>query len=838
MDHITTPKVDNVRLLDRLNPPTPSTSGGSGAANAASRLAAASSRDGDAIGTLYLTTTHLIFVDSQRSKPETWVSLLHIESVEKLPLTTQGCPLSIKCKNFLSLSFIIPKERECHEMVISLTKLSKPRALQELYAFSYNDPTQVKGQGWDFFDLQAEYLRMEVPNDQWKMTELNFNYDWSPTYPRQLFVPASASNQVLVGSAAFRSKGRLPVLTYLHNDKMAAICRCSQPLSGFQKRSLEDEKLLQEILRANPASTFMYVVDTRPKINAMANRASGKGYESEDNYTDIKFKFSGVENIHVMRSSLQKLLEACELRQPTMSAFLAGVDASGWLKHIQAILKTSHFIASAVAVEHISVLVHCSDGWDRTAQTCALSQVMLDPYYRTIQGIQALIEKDWLSFGHKFNDRCGHLLGSGDAKEVSPVFTQFLDCLYQMQTQFPQAFEFNESFLLLLHDHVYSCQYGTFLGNSDKQRRDEYLSTRTYSLWGYIHAHRHSDALYNPLYKAEAVSKTGSNFLFPDTSSQAIKLWTGMYNRFDIGLHPLEPVGAIVGAVKDHVASLQDHAQHLRNRMTQIKTALNDKKRRARGGSGGSAVAASTAKTAFIGAASASSGKENNNASAKFRNQPSIDGPPVRLLSAVSLEDSNSSLSSSREEDFDGGGVSGVGAASAAAATGDWGPQKRPLAVGNGKTMATTPKNKAALVVCPLGGPLCDPSPSSAVNPPHPLDASHVSSSSSTSSPAADNNADNNDNEFLSFSSSDLANEIDSIAIDWRHFRHATGCPACGCSGLESRSDATSSSRHCWSCGDIFCPRCTGVATVLPGHASRRPAPVCKPCQRDFTFDI
>ena len=46
---------------------------------------------------------------STRSKPETWVSLLHIESVEKLPLTTQGCPLSIKCKNFLSLSFIIPK---------------------------------------------------------------------------------------------------------------------------------------------------------------------------------------------------------------------------------------------------------------------------------------------------------------------------------------------------------------------------------------------------------------------------------------------------------------------------------------------------------------------------------------------------------------------------------------------------------------------------------------------------------------------------------------------------------------------------------------------------------
>ena len=36
----------------------------------------------------------------------------------------------------------------------------------------------------------------------------------------------------------------------------------------------------------------------------------------------------------------------------------------------------------------ISVLVHCSDGWDRTAQTCSLSSLILDPYYRTIAGFQ------------------------------------------------------------------------------------------------------------------------------------------------------------------------------------------------------------------------------------------------------------------------------------------------------------------------------------------------------------------------------------------------------------------------------------------------------------------
>lgn len=41
----------------------------------------------------------------------------------------------------------------------------------------------------------------------------------------------------------------------------------------------------------------------------MANRATGKGYENETFYSNIKFKFLGIENIHVMRSSLQKLVE-------------------------------------------------------------------------------------------------------------------------------------------------------------------------------------------------------------------------------------------------------------------------------------------------------------------------------------------------------------------------------------------------------------------------------------------------------------------------------------------------------------------------------------------------
>lgn len=66
--------------------------------------------------------------------------------------------------------------------------------------------------------------------------------------------------------------------------------------------------------------------------------------------------------------------------------------------------------------------------------------------------------------------RCGHL--DGDPKEVSPVFTQFLECVWHLTEQFPQAFEFNEAFLLQIHEHIHSCQFGNFIGNCQKEREE------------------------------------------------------------------------------------------------------------------------------------------------------------------------------------------------------------------------------------------------------------------------------------------------------------------------------------------------------------------------------
>lgn len=65
-----------------------------------------------------------------------------------------------------------------------------------------------------------------------------------------------------------------------------------------------------------------------------------------------------------------------------------------------------------------------------------------------LQGFQVLVESDWLDFGHKFGDRCGHQENAEDQNEQCPVFLQWLDSVHQLLKQFPCLFEFNEAFLV------------------------------------------------------------------------------------------------------------------------------------------------------------------------------------------------------------------------------------------------------------------------------------------------------------------------------------------------------------------------------------------------------
>jgi len=431
----------------------------------------------------------------------------------------------------------------------------------QLYAFC-TKPDPAHAATWNVYDPKREYARMGVIDSPagrartaaWRFTSVNTNYEYCPTYPAQLVVPSKISDATLNYGKSYRSKARIPGLVYLHWANLGSITRASQPMVGLKNnRSIQDEKLIEAIFTShshhssvvnNAANSYIshsvsypvygatsnnLIIDARPTTNAMANVAKGAGTENMEHYRNCKKVYLGIDNIHVMRDSLARVSEA--IRQPN-SINHDLLRRSGWLKHLSSILEGILIIVKAVHLANSHVLVHCSDGWDRTSQLSALSQLCLDPYYRTLEGIAVLIEKDWVSFGHKFGDRLGHTVpqrvqcvytadeededvgflasmqqrlnfsGSSHAyKETCPVFDQFLDSLHQLQRQFPEHFQYNETFLLDLQRQLYECRFGNFLYNSEKERTEASASEKTTSIWNELLDPRNTSKYTNPAWQ-------------------------------------------------------------------------------------------------------------------------------------------------------------------------------------------------------------------------------------------------------------------------------------------------------------------------------------------------
>jgi len=123
---------------------------------------------------------------------------------------------------------------------------------------------------------------------------------------------------------------------------------------------------------------------------------------------------------------------------------------------------------------------------------------------RVLQGFQVLVEREWLEFGHKFADRCGHSIGGDDHNERCPVFLQWLDCIHQLMMQYDCVFEFSEAYLVKLVQHTYSNLFGTFLCNSSAERAQLSVADRTFSVWKFLQADCFKNHLYLPQEKVTA----------------------------------------------------------------------------------------------------------------------------------------------------------------------------------------------------------------------------------------------------------------------------------------------------------------------------------------------
>lgn len=444
--------------------------------------------------------------------------------------------IEISCKDFRNYRFANSRENHSRRDVFEkLQQFAFPlNNKMSFFAFDYKEKFPVNG--WQVYEPIAEYKRLGSITETWKITKINENYELCDTYPGILVVPSAASEDDLRQVAQFRMQNRIPVLSWLHPESQASLTRCAQPGVGVSgRRSREDERYVQMIMDANAQSHKIYIMDARPSANAVANKARGGGYENEDYYQNAEVVYLGIQNIHTMRDSWKRLKEVY-YPGTNQQKWHVLLEQTGWLDHIRAIMNGATRIVDKIENHKTSLIVHCSDGWDRTSQLTSLAMLMLDPYYRTLKGFEVLIEKEWVSFGHKFLLRLGHGDERHSDTDRSPIFLQFIDCVWQIMQQFPTVFEFNENFLITVVDHSYSCLFGTFLHNSEQQKVRENVKLRTVSLWSMINSNP-SDFL-NPLYSEQ----TRNHVILPTTDVRRLSYWNNYYFRWSPQMKPQENI--------------------------------------------------------------------------------------------------------------------------------------------------------------------------------------------------------------------------------------------------------------------------------------------------------
>lgn len=472
--------------------------------------------------------------------------------------------LIISCKDSVTYSCTFATSEVCldwHNRISVVTGV--PEQLEQLFAFPFHawvsESAGSLDQEWytrlqhgtdynEDFRRDVERLQFDLKG-AWRISNINSEFKLCQSYPKKLIVPACITDETLQNVAGFRSSRRIPAVTWRHSSG-AVIARSSQPEVGWLGwRNPRDEQLLKALadacsfdngkVKIQSESDFdtssldtshtenvsidkpkkILIVDARSYASAVTNRARGGGVECAEYYSSAEIQFMNLGNIHAIRKSFHALRILCG-SPSDIPNWYSLLERTLWLQHMSGLLSASVIVTHAIERSNRPVLIHCSDGWDRTPQIAATAQLCLDPFYRTIEGFRMLVEKEWLSFGHKFGDRCGHGVGSEETNERCPVFLQWIDCVHQIHRQFPCSFEFSMSYLIKLAQHVHSCLFGTFLCNTMKERLENSIPDRTFSVWPFV-----STSIYrNPLYQPNR-----EKVLWPAHNVRDLSFWSGVY---------------------------------------------------------------------------------------------------------------------------------------------------------------------------------------------------------------------------------------------------------------------------------------------------------------------
>jgi len=468
--------------------------------------------------TVAVTGHHLILslaeVQEKQGPREIWLLHRNIQAIGRGEESGgRSGTITLRYKDLRLIHLDIIGTDKYSALLQSLEQLAQVKEPTASYPYFYSPGFRALEDGWCLFRPEEELAKLLKGADtDWRTTKLNSDFGLSSTSGRLLLVPSSLSDSQLEGAAKYRVGGRLPTLVARH--KGVPLVRASGPLVPG-RRSNDDEKAVAAVLGGRKRG---FILD----VQAVKQGERRQG-DMEAGYPRWKKVVVRLPGLQELKDSLTGLTIACN--DVNSDKWLSRLANTRWLSHVKEALNAACLAAQCLEKEDAPVMVVEQEGRDMALLVTSLALIILDPDARTLHGFEALIEREWIQTGHPFWTRNGPNIGEGQSL-VAPVFLLFLDCVFQIHTQFPCSFEFSPGLLVVLADHSSSSNFGTFLWDCEKDRRDGRVREQTVSLWSFLNQveilSQHLNCLYLP----------HPTVIWPSVAPMSLGLWSGYFLRW------------------------------------------------------------------------------------------------------------------------------------------------------------------------------------------------------------------------------------------------------------------------------------------------------------------
>ena len=446
---------------------------------------------------IYITTYQTIVWDNNKM-----ISIPHhsVANFTIVPISESFNVIGILTKSIMFISFEVPSP--VTQKIISIYnefKLLFPREKKDIFCFRPQDTIESRKKT-AVEDILVDYQRMGAfDNDHFVIafnisTSAEFCETMSdlltfncPTYPSKIIIPRGDYD--LSSMLTYRAKGRFPFISWV-GPQHQCLARSSQPLQGtFGQKQCESDVAMLLRLMAFPNKKIFYIYDVRSKLNTTATRIQGGGIESQSSYPFCNIENLNMDTIKDIKQAFYKLIKTMLFEKREMYDFRVSFENSKWLQMIDQLISYASSIAKKLSSGY-SLLIHCRNGWDITCQLTSLVLLMVDKYYRTIEGFMTLIHREWVDTGHRFLLRTGSgvkwdidiqsaLLNtyqqfkksnvpqinydsSMNDKATSPIFFMFIEAVHHILINYPNYFEFNDKMLVFIADSLYDGRFTTF----------------------------------------------------------------------------------------------------------------------------------------------------------------------------------------------------------------------------------------------------------------------------------------------------------------------------------------------------------------------------------------